>query len=157
LGNIPTNLRNKAKAKALVGIIPTFEGTMEERKTPEFRQLIRSTFHKCINILIEPLRLQYRSGISLKVNSYNLKCNMILASIIGDWPENCKSCLTYNGTSCAHPCHTCLVKKDELNAIKIPASHKITRMEDQMRQVIAVGQGQNYSIHKETNSFWNHL
>ncbi|CAG8451521.1 6653_t:CDS:2, partial [Cetraspora pellucida] len=157
LGNIPTNLRNKAKAKALVGFIPTLEGTMEERKTPEFRQLIRLTFHKCINILMEPLRLQYRSGILLKVNSNNSKFNMVLASIIGDWPENCKSCLTYNGASCAYPCHTCLVKKDELNAIKIPASRKITCMEDQMRQIIAVGQGEYYSIYKETNSFWNHL
>ncbi|CAG8748051.1 16835_t:CDS:2, partial [Cetraspora pellucida] len=123
-GNIPTDLRNKAEAKVLVGIIPTLQGTKDEHQTSQFRQLIRSVFHKCINILIEPLHSQYHSGVLLKVNSYNIRCNIILASIIGNWPENCKSCLTYSGTSCARPCHTCLVGKNELNAIDLPTNHK---------------------------------
>ncbi|CAG8497295.1 9322_t:CDS:2 [Dentiscutata heterogama] len=55
------------EAKALVGIIPTLQGTKEERQTSQFRQLIRLIFHKCINILIEPLRSQYHSGVSLKI------------------------------------------------------------------------------------------
>ncbi|CAG8744422.1 801_t:CDS:2, partial [Cetraspora pellucida] len=46
LGNIPTKFRNKPEAKALIGIIPTLQGTLEERQTPEFRKLIRTTFHK---------------------------------------------------------------------------------------------------------------
>ncbi|CAG8745303.1 23189_t:CDS:2, partial [Gigaspora rosea] len=157
LGNIPTTLRNRTEAKALVGIIPILKGTKEERQTPQFRQLIRSIFHKCINILIEPLQSQYQSGILLKVNKYNIRCNMMLACVIGDWPENCKSCLTYSGTSCARPCHTCLVGKDELNAIKLSANRKITRTEDRMRQIIAMGQGKEHSLHEEINSFWNHL
>ncbi|CAG8605607.1 2176_t:CDS:2 [Gigaspora margarita] len=65
----------------------------------------------------------------------------VLASIIGDWPENCKLCLTYNGASCTHPCHTYLVKKDELNAIKLSTNRKIIQTEDQMQQAIAAGQG----------------
>lgn len=157
LGNIPTSLRNKAEAKALVGIIPTLQGTKEERQTTQFRQLIRSVFHKCFNILIEPLRSQYHSGVILKVNNYNLRCNIMLASIIGDWPENCKSCLTYSRTSCARPCHTCLVGKDDLNVINLPANHKITRTEIQIRQAIEMGQGKDHLLHEETNSFWNYL
>ncbi|CAG8791126.1 6339_t:CDS:1, partial [Cetraspora pellucida] len=151
LGNIPTKFRNKPEAKALVGIIPTLQGTKEEQNTPEFRQKIRTTFHKCINILIEPLRLQYNFGVLLNVNDCNLRCNMMLASIIEDWPENCKSCLTYSGTKCARPCHTCLVEKDKLNVINLPVSQKIIRTENQMQQVIALKQGKDYSLHEETN------
>ncbi|CAG8623239.1 21856_t:CDS:2 [Dentiscutata erythropus] len=157
LSNIPTTVRNKAKAKALVGIIPTLRGTKEERQTPQFRQLIRSVFYKCINILIEPLCSQYHSGVTLKVNNYKLRCNMMLASIIGNWSENCKSCLTYSGASCARPCHTCFVEKDDLNVINLPANHKITRTEIQMKQAIEMGQGKDHSLYEETNSFWNHL
>ncbi|CAG8467003.1 13289_t:CDS:2 [Dentiscutata erythropus] len=95
LGNIPTRFRNKPEAKALVGIIPTLQGTKEERQTPQFRQLIQTTFHKCMN--------------------------------------------------------------DKLNTINLPSNRKIIRTESQMKQVIAMGQGKDYSIHEETNSFWNHL
>ncbi|CAG8724739.1 2513_t:CDS:2 [Dentiscutata erythropus] len=80
LGNIPTNLRNKAKSKALVGIIPTLQGTKEKQQTPQFRQLIRSTFYKCIKIFIKPLHLQYQSEVLLKINSYNLRYNMVIAT-----------------------------------------------------------------------------
>ncbi|CAG8755133.1 13987_t:CDS:2, partial [Cetraspora pellucida] len=152
LGNIPTNLRNKTEAKALVGIMLTLQGTKEEQKTPEFRQLVRSVFHKCINVLIEPLRLQYHSGIMLKVNNYNLKCSIMLACVIGNWPENCKSCLTYSGASCARPCHTYLVGKDELNAINLPNNHMIVRTENRMRQIVAMKQGKDYSLYEETNN-----
>ncbi|CAG8740087.1 2614_t:CDS:2, partial [Cetraspora pellucida] len=44
LGNIPTKFCNKPEAKALVGIIPTLQGTLEEQQTPQFRKMIRSTF-----------------------------------------------------------------------------------------------------------------
>ncbi|CAG8814458.1 13504_t:CDS:2, partial [Dentiscutata erythropus] len=151
LENISTKIRNKAEAKALVGLIPVLQGTKEERQTLQFRQLIRLTFHKCINTLIEPLYLQHRSGVLLKINNYSLKCNMMLACVIGDWPENCKSCLTYSGTSCARCCYTCLVKKDELNAIKLSANRKITRTENQMRQIIAMEQSKEYLLHEEIN------
>ncbi|CAG8801704.1 20371_t:CDS:2, partial [Dentiscutata erythropus] len=151
LGNIPTKIRNKAEAKALVGLMPVLQGTKEKRQILQFRQLIRLTFHKCINTLIEPLYSQHHSGVLLKINNYSLKCNMMLACVIGDWPENCKSCLTYSGTSCVRSCHTCLVKKDKLNAIKLSANCKITRTENQMRQIIAMGQSKEYSLHEEIN------
>ncbi|CAG8620050.1 19146_t:CDS:2, partial [Gigaspora rosea] len=157
LGNISTKLRNKPEAKALVGIIPTLQGTKEERQTSQFRQLIRMTFHKCMNVLFAPLRLQYHSGVLLKVSNCNLRCNLMLSCVIGDWPENCKSCLTYNGTSCSHPCHTCLIEKDKLNTIKLPSNRMIIRTENQMKQIIELKQGKDYSLHKEINSFWNYF
>ncbi|CAG8767324.1 35428_t:CDS:2, partial [Racocetra persica] len=61
-----------------------------------------------------------------------------------------------SGTSCARPCHTCLVEKDKLNAIKLPTKHKIIRTENQMQQVITMKKGKDYSLHEETNCFWNH-
>ncbi|CAG8727633.1 19973_t:CDS:2, partial [Cetraspora pellucida] len=76
----------------------------------------------------------------------------MLASIIGDWPENYKSCLTYSGTKCACPCYICLVEKDKLNVINLPVSQKIIRTKDQMQQVIALKQGKDYSLHEETNN-----
>ncbi|CAG8739959.1 10312_t:CDS:2, partial [Cetraspora pellucida] len=157
LGNIPTKFCNKPEAKALVGIIPTLQGTLEERQIPQFRQMIRSTFHKCMNILFEPLHSQYHLGVLFKVNGRDLKCNMMLSCVIGDWPENCKYCLTYSGANCAHPCHTCLVEKDKLNAINLPSNHKIIRTENLMRQIMEMGKCKDYSLHEETNSFWTHL
>ncbi|CAG8714638.1 12676_t:CDS:2 [Cetraspora pellucida] len=134
-----------------------FEETLEEWQTPQFRQMIQSTFHKCMNILFEPLHLQYRLGVLFKVNSRYLKCNMMLSCVIGDWPENCKYCLTYSGANCAHPCHTCLVEKDKLNAINLPSNHKIIRTENLMRQIMKMGKCKDYSLREETNSFWTHL
>ncbi|CAG8759939.1 17391_t:CDS:1, partial [Cetraspora pellucida] len=98
----------------------------------------------------------YQLEILVRVNGLNLRCNMMLFCVIGDWPENCKHCLTYSGASCARPCHTCLVEKDKLNAINLPTKHKIIRTENQMQQVIAMGKGKDYSLFEETNSFWNH-
>ncbi|CAG8828811.1 25945_t:CDS:2, partial [Gigaspora margarita] len=46
LGNIPTKFHNKPEAKALVGLIPILQDTIEEQQTPQFRQLIRTTFYK---------------------------------------------------------------------------------------------------------------
>ncbi|CAG8825614.1 5790_t:CDS:1, partial [Gigaspora margarita] len=46
---------------------------------------------------------------------------------------------------------------DELNAIKLSTNCKIIRTEDRMQQAIAAGQGKYYSLHKETNGFWNRL
>ncbi|CAG8556020.1 7044_t:CDS:2, partial [Scutellospora calospora] len=100
--------------------------------------------------------VEYHSGVSLKINNYNLRCNIMLASIIGNWPKNCKSCLTYSGTSYACSCHICLVGKDDLNVINLLANRKITRTEIQMRQAIEIGQGKDHLLHEETNSFWNH-
>ncbi|CAG8769817.1 710_t:CDS:2, partial [Cetraspora pellucida] len=85
-------------------------------------------------------------------------CNRVKAkALVGTGLKNCKSCLTYSGTSCACPCHTCLVEKNELNAIKLSANCKIIQTESQMKQIITMGQGKEYSLHKNINSFWNHL
>ncbi|CAG8503010.1 13510_t:CDS:2 [Cetraspora pellucida] len=46
LDNIPTKFHNKPKTKALVGIILTLQETLEKQQTPQFRQMIQSTFHK---------------------------------------------------------------------------------------------------------------
>jgi len=40
IGNIPSYLRNKPEAKALVGIIPILEGSKQQKETKEFRKAI---------------------------------------------------------------------------------------------------------------------
>ncbi|CAG8793445.1 19128_t:CDS:1, partial [Racocetra fulgida] len=40
---------------------------------------------------------------------------------------------------------------DKLNVINLLVSQKMIRTEDQMQQVIALKQGKDYSLHKETN------
>ncbi|PKY35008.1 hypothetical protein RhiirB3_455292, partial [Rhizophagus irregularis] len=88
IGNIPTNLRNKPESKALVGLIPILESSKQIKETEEFLKAIRITFHKCFEILLAPIRVQHQTGIQLKVGNSYVWYTMVVAMILGDWPEN---------------------------------------------------------------------
>ncbi|RHZ85961.1 hypothetical protein Glove_58g88 [Diversispora epigaea] len=56
LGNIPTWRRNKEDAKQLLGYLPIISAKDEtEKKSSEFKILVRKTFHNSIKFLLEPL------------------------------------------------------------------------------------------------------
>ncbi|RHZ89364.1 hypothetical protein Glove_16g23 [Diversispora epigaea] len=56
LGNIPTWRRNKEDAKQLLGYLPILSAKNEkEKKSSEFKELARETFHNSIKFLLDPL------------------------------------------------------------------------------------------------------
>jgi hypothetical protein len=153
IGNIPTNLRNKPESKALVGLIPVLEGSKQKKGTKEFREAIRITFHKCFEILLTPIRAQEQTGIQLKVGNSYVWCTMIVAMILGDWPENSKYWLTYGGSKCQSPCHSCLVDRDNLNKINLMIEEILPRTQQNMQTAINSGLLKEYSIHEQNNAF----
>ncbi|RHZ86324.1 hypothetical protein Glove_52g73 [Diversispora epigaea] len=55
-GNIPTWRRNKKDAKQLLGYLPILSAKNEkEKKSSEFKELARETFHNSIKFLLDPL------------------------------------------------------------------------------------------------------
>ncbi|CAB4438348.1 unnamed protein product [Rhizophagus irregularis] len=155
IGNIPTNLRNKPESKALVGLIPILESSKQMKETKEFRKAIRITFHKCFEILLAPIRVQHQTGIQLKVGNSYVWCTMIVAMILGDWPENGKYCLTYGGSKCKNPCHNCLVDRNNLNKINLTTEEMLPRTQQKMQTAINSGLTKEHSIHEQNNAFWN--
>ncbi|RHZ78647.1 hypothetical protein Glove_158g20 [Diversispora epigaea] len=56
LGNIPTWRRNKEDTKQLLGYLPILSAKNEkEKKSSEFKELARETFHNSIKFLLDPL------------------------------------------------------------------------------------------------------
>ena len=56
LGNIPTWRRNKEDAKQLLGYFPIlFAKNEKEKKSSEFKILVRETFHKSLKFLLDLL------------------------------------------------------------------------------------------------------
>ncbi|RHZ59857.1 hypothetical protein Glove_360g105 [Diversispora epigaea] len=56
LGNIPTWRRNKEDAKQLLGYLPILSAkNKKEKKSSEFKELARETFHNSIKFLLDPL------------------------------------------------------------------------------------------------------
>jgi hypothetical protein len=80
---------------------------------------------------------------------------MIVAMILGDWPENGKYCLTYGGSKCKNPCHNCLVDRNNLNKINLTTEEMLPRTQQNMQTAINSGLTKEHSIHEQNNAFWN--
>src|SRR5260364_165756 len=61
LGNILTWRRNKQDVKQLVGYLSIIKTSFSLDKT-----IVRQTFHKCLKIILEPIRSLLESGIDLQ-------------------------------------------------------------------------------------------
>ena len=60
IGNIPSYLRDKPEAKALVGIIPILEGSKQQKETKEFCEAIRTTFINALKFFLHLFELKNR-------------------------------------------------------------------------------------------------
>jgi hypothetical protein len=77
-----------------------------------------------------------------------------VAMCLVDWPEACAYCMTYNSYNCQHPCHFCLVKRENLNNMQLHSDQIILRTHTTMQQAIAGQSSQEKSIHPLNNFFW---
>ncbi|RHZ56871.1 hypothetical protein Glove_396g17 [Diversispora epigaea] len=68
IGNILTKRRNKSDAKQLLGYLPILKAKdKSEKKSKDFKKLVRLTFHNSIKFLLDPLFAE--KGIDLEVDN----------------------------------------------------------------------------------------
>ncbi|RHZ47082.1 hypothetical protein Glove_593g35 [Diversispora epigaea] len=153
LGNIPTWRKNKEDAKQLLGYFPILFAKNEKEKTsPEFKKLVRETFHKSLKFLLDPL-FENENGIDYKINNRIIWFFPKISTIIGDWPEACTYSLTYKSASSNFPCHFCLVQKNDL--IDTMQDQIILRNHENMMEHFNNNTGHSVSLEPVENYFWN--
>ena len=131
LGNISIWRRNKENAKQLLGYLPIISAENDtKKKLFEFKLKVRKTFHNLIKFLLEPLFL--KESIDLKINGRKIWFYPRISTIIGDWPEACTFSLTYKSSNSNHPCHFCLVSRDNLANTRLRENQVILRNHENM-------------------------
>ena len=63
------------------------------------KQVVRQTFHRCLEIILEPIQKFSETGINLLLNSKDIWFYPKVSTIITDWPEAATFCLTYKLTN----------------------------------------------------------
>ncbi|RHZ90075.1 hypothetical protein Glove_8g11 [Diversispora epigaea] len=153
LENIPTWRRNKEDAKQLLGYFPIlFVKNEKEKTSPEFKKLVRETFHKSLKFLLDPL-FENENGIDYKINNRIIWFFPKISTIIGDWLEVCTYSLTYKSASSNFPCHFCLVQKNDL--IDTMQDQIILRNHENMMEHFNNNTGHSVSLEPVENYFWN--
>jgi len=154
LGNIPTWRRNKEDAKQLLGYLPILSTKDEtEKKSQEFKSLVRKTFHNSIEFLLEPLFKE--NGIDLKINNKEIWFFPRISTIICDWPEACTFSLTYKSSNSNHPCHFCLVSRNNLVNTRLKENQVILRNHENMKGYYNNHTETSASLEPVNNYFWN--
>ncbi|CAB4413654.1 unnamed protein product [Rhizophagus irregularis] len=144
--NIPIWRRNKQDAKQLLGYLPILEAANKD--------LVRDTFHKSLRHLLEPIIL-LKDGIDLFINNENTWFYPRVSTIIADWPEAASFCLVYKSSNSSLPCHSCLIKRDNLANIDLSVNNVILRTHDEMRKYFENDTQKSVCIESVHNFFWD--
>ncbi|RHZ58028.1 hypothetical protein Glove_379g8 [Diversispora epigaea] len=157
LGNIPTWRRNKEDAKQLLGYLPILSvKDKREKKSSEFKKLVRKTFHNSIKFLLDPLFTNDNDdgdGIELKIDNEIFWFFPRVSTIICDWPEACTFSLTYKSTNSNYPCYFCLVSKENLNNTRLRDDQMVLRNKENMLQYYNNGTTEKASLEPVFNYF----
>ena len=111
IGNIPKNIRRKPSrsAQMLIGYIPTSKLEGMSNKTARRRSLA-NLFHACMEMVLDPIRPHGETGLLMMSGDGTWRrCHPILATFVGDYPEQTLVTCTFNGR-----CPKCLVPHSEL-------------------------------------------
>jgi Plavaka transposase len=154
LGNISIWRRNKPDAKQLLGYLPIIKSfDITERRSQAFKNIVRETFHKSLEILLEPLT-SMKNGLDLTINDKNYWFFPKISVVIADWPEAATFCLTFKSLNSNNPCHFCLVTKDNLSNLKLLKKDMIPRNHQNMCESLQFNLEKNVSIESISNFFW---
>ena len=137
LGNIPTWRRNKQDAKQLLDYLPIIKTSTKNKL------IVRQTFHKCLEIILDPIQKLSHLGINLLINNKLVWFFPKLSTIIANWPEAATFCLTYKLTNSNYSCHFCLIERDNLLKTNFSKHDLVLRNHENMR---------NYFKNNEENS-----
>ncbi|RHZ85204.1 hypothetical protein Glove_70g76 [Diversispora epigaea] len=151
LGNIPTWRRNKEDAKQLLGYLPILSAKNEkEKKSSEFKELARKTFHNSIKFLLDPLF--QGDGVDFNIDDKDIWFFSRISTIICDWPEACTFSLTYKSANSNYPCHFCLVQREDLIDIR---KEVILRNHVNMKEYFDSNTSNLAGLEQVNNYFWS--
>ena len=157
LGNIVSWRRNKPDAKVLLGYLPQLKAkNITQKRSKSFQFAKRSLYQHALDILIRPLLDYEDNGFDLQTDIGVLWCYPFISVMLGDFPENAATTLTFNSANCRHPCHKCLVKDDELNNVELSDDQIILRTPETMIAFVEQDITQQYSLHDMENVFWRY-
>ncbi|KAI0261454.1 hypothetical protein BC834DRAFT_972717 [Gloeopeniophorella convolvens] len=111
IGNIPKDTRRKPsrRAQILVGYIPMTRLQHIKSKSAR-RRALASMLHACMHRITDDMQLYGEMGVAMATGSgVWYRCHPILATYIGDYPEQVLVTGTYNGR-----CPKRMVPRDEL-------------------------------------------
>ncbi|RHZ79615.1 hypothetical protein Glove_143g100 [Diversispora epigaea] len=151
LGNIPTWRRNKEDAKQLLGYLPILSAKNEkEKKSSEFKELARETFHNSIKFLLDSLF--QGDGVDFNIYDKDIWFFSRISTIICDWLEACTFSLTYKSANSNYPCHFCLVQREDLIDIR---KEVILRNHVNMKEYFDSNTSNLAGLEQVNNYFWS--
>ncbi|RHZ78924.1 hypothetical protein Glove_154g22 [Diversispora epigaea] len=146
------NWRNKSDAKQLLGYLPILKAKdKSEKKSKDFKKLVRLTFHNSMKFLLDPLFAE--KGIDLEVDNKTFWFFPRISTIICDWPEAITFSLVYKSTISNFPCHFCLISKTLLADTNL--SDVTFRNNENMQEYFYNNAGQDVSLENIPNYFWS--
>jgi hypothetical protein len=111
IGNIPKDVRRKPlrRAQILIGYIPTTKLQGMTNKAGR-RRALGNLFHACMAKVLGPIGSYGETGLPMmSSDGVWRRCHPILATFVGDYPEQALVTCTYNGR-----CPKCTVSPGEL-------------------------------------------
>ncbi|RHZ90142.1 hypothetical protein Glove_7g33 [Diversispora epigaea] len=152
IGNISTKRRTKSDAKQLLGYLPILKAKdKSEKKSKDFKKLVRLTFHNSMKFLLDPLFAE--KGINLEVDNKTFWFFPRISTIICNWPEAATFSLVYKSTNSNFPCHFCLISKTLLADTDL--SDVTFRNNENMQEYFYNNAGQDVSLENIPNYFWS--
>ena len=148
LGNIPTWRRNKQDAKQLIGYLPIIKSSGIDKS------LVRQTFHKCLEIILEPICSLSESGIDLLYGDRYIWFFPKISTIIADWPEAATFCLTYKLANSKCSCHFCLIDRENLAILSVSKDELVFRTHQNMQNYLNNNEERSVCIESVQNYFW---
>jgi len=119
------------------------------------KQVVRQTFHRCLEIILEPIQKFSETGINLLLNSKDIWFYPKVLTIITDWPKAVTFCLTYKSTNSKYSCHFCSISRDDLaNTILFKYDFE-SRNHKNMQNYYNNNEEKSVCIESVPNIFWN--
>ncbi|KAF0472150.1 zn-finger domain-containing protein [Gigaspora margarita] len=147
LGNLSTWHRNRQDAKQLLGYLPIIKSNVG-------KEIKRQLFYKYLDIILEAIQTFLEKETNLLLNNKFIWFYPKILTIITDWPEAATFCLTYKSTKSKHPCHFCLVKRDNLTNTNFNKKDMEFRNHENMQYYYNSNEEQTVSIEMVPNIFW---
>ena len=113
IGNLPRAIRNKPtlQAQMLIGYIPTTRLKHIKNKAAR-RRALANLFHFCMHKVLLPIESYGVTGVAMATGDGTwYRCHPILATFIGDYPEQSLVACTPSGR-----CPKCSISRDEIGS-----------------------------------------
>ncbi|KAJ3805883.1 hypothetical protein F5876DRAFT_81287 [Lentinula aff. lateritia] len=121
IGNLPKEIRCKPsqQGQILLAYLPSTRLEHISNKTAR-RRMVVNLFHSCMTSLVAPLKEAGLEGITMQSgDGVSRHCHPILASYVGDYPEQCLVTTCYSGD-----CPSCETEKEDLGLFPVTKPYR---------------------------------